>query len=73
MGMGTFLDTINHLLRSGHLVPQHILVEPLVTAGHQAHQIHCLPPPDEWSNRGCQLYDHAHHVRVQFQASPHMG
>jgi hypothetical protein len=31
-------------------VPQHILVEPLVTVGYQAHQIHCLPPLDRWPN-----------------------
>jgi hypothetical protein len=31
-------------------VPQHIMVEPLVTAGYQAHQIHYLPPPERWPN-----------------------
>jgi hypothetical protein len=47
---GYILDPTNHYLRSGQLVPQHIMVEPLVTAGHQAHQIHFLPPPDGWPN-----------------------
>jgi hypothetical protein len=28
--------------------------QPLVTIGHQAHQIHCLPPPNIWKNQGCQ-------------------
>jgi hypothetical protein len=36
------------------VIPQHILVEPLVTTGHQAHQIHDLPPPNGWPNRGRQ-------------------
>jgi hypothetical protein len=38
------------IVSSGQSVPQHILVEPLVTVGHQAHQIHFFPPPDRWSN-----------------------
>jgi hypothetical protein len=52
---------------------EHILVEPLVTAGHQAHQIHDLPPPDRWPNRGHKSNDRAYHVHVQFQAPSHMG
>jgi hypothetical protein len=37
MGVGPFWDTTDHHLRSGQQVPQHILVESLVTVGHQAH------------------------------------
>jgi hypothetical protein len=44
MSVGTLWDPTNHYLRSGQPVPQHILVEPLVTTGYQAHQVHCLPP-----------------------------
>jgi hypothetical protein len=73
MSVGTLWDPTNHYLISGQSVPQHILVEPLVTAGHQAHQIHFLPPPDGWPNRGRQPDDRAHPVHVQFQAPPHMG
>jgi hypothetical protein len=44
MGLGTFWDTTYHHIRSRKQVPKNILVEPLVTIGHQAHQIHYLPP-----------------------------
>jgi hypothetical protein len=44
----------------GHSISQHILVEPLVIAGHQAHQIHSLPPPNRWPNRGHKLNDCAY-------------
>jgi hypothetical protein len=46
--LGTFWNPTNHCLISGQSISQHILVEPLVTTGHQAHQIHGLPPPDKW-------------------------
>jgi IS30 family transposase len=48
----------------GHSISQHILVEPLVTAGHQAHQIHGLPPLDRWPNRGRKLNDCAYPSHV---------
>jgi hypothetical protein len=38
--LGTFWNPTNHFLRSRQSISQHILVKPLVTAGHQAHQIH---------------------------------
>jgi hypothetical protein len=50
--------------RSGQSISQHILVEPLVTAGHQAHQIHDLPPPDRWPNRGRKSNDCAYPSHV---------
>jgi hypothetical protein len=46
----------------GQSFPQHILVN----VGHQAHQVHCLPPPDGCPNRGHPPNDHAHPVHVQF-------
>jgi hypothetical protein len=37
MSVGPFWDTRDHHLQLGQEVPQHILVESLVTVGHQAH------------------------------------
>jgi hypothetical protein len=37
MSVGLFWDIIDHHLRPGQQVPQHILVESLVIVGHQAH------------------------------------
>ena len=73
MSVGTFWDTTNHFLGSGQSVPQHILVEPMVTVGYQAHQIHDLPPPNGWPNRGRQHDDRAYIMHVLFQESTHMG
>jgi hypothetical protein len=41
---GYILESHNHCLRLGQLISQQILVKPLVTVGHQVHQIHELPP-----------------------------
>jgi hypothetical protein len=43
MSVGTLWDPIVYHLRSGQQVPQYILVQPLVDAGHQAHQVHNFP------------------------------
>jgi hypothetical protein len=64
MSLGTFWNPTNHCLRSGQSISQHILVEPLVTAGHQAQQIHNLPPPDRWPNRGRKSNDRAYPMHV---------
>jgi hypothetical protein len=42
MGLGLGDTTIDHHIRSGQSILEHIIVEPLVTVGHQAHQIHYL-------------------------------
>jgi hypothetical protein len=62
--LGTFLNPTNHCLRSGQSISQHILVKPLVTTGHQAHQIHRLPPPDRWPNQGRKSNDCAYPSNV---------
>jgi hypothetical protein len=66
MSVGPLWDTTDHHLRPRQQVPQHILVESLVTVGHQAHKIHFFPPPNRWPNRGHQSDDCAHPVHVQF-------
>jgi hypothetical protein len=44
MTLGTFWNPINHCLISRQSISRHILVKPLVTTRHQAHQIHDFPP-----------------------------
>jgi hypothetical protein len=61
---GYILESHKPLSRSGHSISQHILVKPLVTVGHQAHQIHGLPPPDRWPNRGRKSNDCAYPSHV---------
>jgi hypothetical protein len=64
--LGSLWDTTDHHLRPRQQVPQHLLVESLVSVGHQAHKIHFFPPPNRWPNRGRQSDDCAHPAHVQF-------
>jgi hypothetical protein len=72
MSVGTLWDPTNNYLISGHQIPQHILVDPLVTAKHQAHQVHFLPPPEKWPNRGHQL-DDMHILHMYNPSTPTPG
>jgi hypothetical protein len=65
MGVGSFWDTTYHHLILGQQVPLDILVESLVTIGHQAHYIHYFPPPNQWPDKVHQLDDCAHPAHVQ--------
>jgi hypothetical protein len=73
MCLGTLWDNTNYYIQSGQSIPQHIMFEPLVTTRYQAHEIHCLPPPETWPNLGHQSDDRTYHVHVQFQEPLHMG
>ena len=45
----------------------------LVTIWNQAHQIHFLPSPNWWPDRGGQSDGHSHLTNVQLQKYMHMG
>lgn len=49
------------------------MVKPLVTVGHQAHQINYLPPLDLWPDRNRQQDDRAHFSHAQLQEYKHKG
>jgi hypothetical protein len=71
MVVGTLRDTIEDHIRSRQQVPNKISVQHLVTLGQQNHQIHRLPRPNGWLDRGRQQNERAYLAHVQLQTSMH--